>query len=242
MAMTLEKPDILVVDDEAYLAEAIGLAVRYEGWRARSAATATAALREVRGEPPDLIVLDVMLPDMDGFELLGRLRSAGHDIPVVMLTARDATEDRVAGLNMGADDYLVKPFSLEELIARISAVLRRGRSQRRQGEPRIVRVRELEVGLNSREVRSAGHLVPLTPTEFELLRYLVINAGTVVSKSQILDHVWHYDFDGNANVVELYVGYLRRKLEAHGPRLIHTVRGFGYVVRTGPGQRDSSHG
>ena len=222
---------ILIVDDEANLAEAVALAVRFEGWHARTVGSGGAALREVRTDRPDLIVLDVMLPDVDGFTLLGRLRGAGHEVPVVMLTARDATEDRIAGLRHGADDYLVKPFSLEELVERIKAVLRRGRLVPSPSERQVLRLGDLQIDLDSHDVIRGGSNIALTATEFELLRFLLVNSGTVVSKSQILDHVWHYGFAGNSNVVELYVGYLRRKLEAHGPRLIHTVRGFGYLAR-----------
>lgn len=226
-----ERVKILIVDDEANLAEAVALAVRFEGWQARTVGSGGAALREVRSDAPDLIVLDVMLPDIDGFTLLARLRGAGHEVPVVMLTARDATEDRIAGFRHGADDYLIKPFSLEELIERIKAVLRRGRLVPETSERHVLRLDDLEIDLDSHDVTRGGNGIALTATEFELLRFLVVNSGTVLSKSQILDHVWHYGFAGNGNVVELYVGYLRRKLEAHGPRLIHTVRGFGYLAR-----------
>lgn len=222
---------ILIVDDEANLAEAVALAVRFEGWQARIVGTGSAALREFRVDRPDLIVLDVMLPDIDGFTFLARLRGAGHDVPVVMLTARDATQDRITGLRHGADDYLVKPFSLEELVERIKAVLRRGALLPARSEHQLLQLADLQIDLDSHDVTRGNEPIYLTATEFELLRFLVVNSGTVLSKSQILDHVWHYGFAGNGNIVELYVGYLRRKLEAHGPRLIHTVRGFGYLAR-----------
>lgn len=219
----------LVVDDERYLADLVAMALRYEGWDVRTAGTGAEAVDAIAEQRPDVIVLDVMLPDTDGFTLLRRLRDGGDLTPVVFLTARDATEDRVSGLRIGADDYVVKPFSLEELVARLRAVLRRAAPAR--VEPETLRLGDLVVDEDGHDVHYRGARISLTPTEFELLRFLVRNSGVVMSKTQIMDRVWEYDFRGNPNVVELYVGYLRRKLEEHGPRLIHTVRGVGYVVR-----------
>lgn len=219
----------LVVDDERYLADLVAMALRYEGWDVRTAGTGAEAEQALAEHRPDVVVLDVMLPDTDGFALLRRMREGGDATPVVFLTARDATEDRISGLRMGADDYVVKPFSLEELVARLRAVLRRS-APARVG-PEVLRIGELVIDEDGHDVRYGGARISLTPTEFELLRFLARNAGVVVSKAQILDRVWEYDFRGNANVVELYVGYLRRKLDPHGPRLIHTVRGVGYVLR-----------
>ena len=178
---------------------------------------------------PDLIVLDVMLPDLDGFEVCRRLRSDGDRTPVLFLTARDATEDKVRGLTLGGDDYLVKPFSLEELVARITAVLRRAGVDRRRR--RGSRCADLEMDDDAHRVTRGGAEVALSPTEYNLLRYLLVNQGRVVSKAQILDHVWQYDFGGDGGVVETYIGYLRRKLDTAEPRLIHTIRGVGYTLR-----------
>jgi two-component system, OmpR family, response regulator len=219
----------LVVDDEAYLADLVAMALRYEGWEAITAGTGDAAARALREQHPDVVILDVMLPDTDGFSLLRRWRESGVTVPVIFLTARDATDDRVSGLRLGADDYVVKPFSLEELVARVRAVLRRTAPVPASREP--LQAGALIVDEDGHDVRYEGQRISLTPTEFELLRFLLRNVGVVVSKTQILDRVWEYDFRGNANVVELYVGYLRRKLEAAGPRIIHTVRGVGYVLR-----------
>lgn len=229
--MTTEAIRALVVDDEAYLADLVAMALRYEGWEARTAGTGAEATAALAEEPADVIVLDVMLPDTDGFSWLRGLRDRGDHTPVVFLTARDATEDRVSGLRIGADDYVVKPFSLEELVARLRAVLRRSTATREQSVE--LTVGELAINEDGRSATYCGQLLQLSPTEFELLRYLARNAGVVVSKAQILDRVWEYDFQGNANVVELYVGYLRKKMEAVGPRMIHTVRGIGYVLREG---------
>jgi two-component system OmpR family response regulator len=223
---------VLVVDDERYLADLIATAIRYEGWEARTAVTGGEALLAAETFAPTLIVLDVMLPDLDGFTVLRRLRDSGVEAPVVFVTARDSTEDRVAGLTIGGDDYVTKPFSLEELVARLRALLRRAALTRRP-TPKL-RVADLTMDEDSREVRRGGRLVELTRTEFELLRYLMRNANTVLSKAQILDRVWHYDFGGQANIVELYIGYLRRKIDKEGPPLIHTVRGVGYVLRQRP--------
>jgi two-component system OmpR family response regulator len=220
----------LVVDDETSLTDLVSTVLRYEGWEVRTAASAGEARSELRGFAPDVMVLDVMLPDLDGFELLQQLRSEGDQTPVIFLTARDASTDRVRGLTLGGDDYLTKPFSLEELIARLHALLRRSRIVHTDPSARV-QVADLLLDEDSREVLRGGERVELTPTEFELLRFLMRNAHRVLSKSQILDRVWHYDFGGHANVVELYIGYLRRKIDRGRDPLIHTVRGVGYVLR-----------
>ena len=220
---------VLVVDDEESLTDLIGLALRYEQFEVAVAHTGHEALGSVRSFHPDLIVLDVMLPGIDGFEVARRLAGEAPSTPILFLTARDATEDKIRGLTLGGDDYMTKPFSLEELVARIRAILRRVQpSETAKG--RLV-VADLELDEDTHEVRRAGHDVELTATEFKLLRYLMLNARRVLSKDQILDHVWNYDFGGNANIVETYVSYLRRKIDGLGPPLIHTVRGVGYTVR-----------
>jgi two-component system OmpR family response regulator len=220
---------ILVVDDETNITDLVATVLRYGGFDVRTAATGREALRSLDAFSPDLVVLDVMLPDVDGFEIQRHLSTDGSRIPVVFLTARDATEDKVRGLTMGADDYVTKPFSLEELVARIRAVLRR--AQRTDDAGNVLRFEDLELDEDMREVRRAGKTIDLTPTEFTLLRYLMLNARKVLSKAQILDHVWHYDFAGDANVVETYISYLRKKIDKFDPPLIHTVRGFGYSLR-----------
>jgi two-component system OmpR family response regulator len=219
---------VLVVDDEANITDLVGTALRYVGFEVATAATGREALERARAFRPELIVLDVMLPDLDGFEVTRRLRGEGFRIPVLFLTARDATEDKVAGLTLGGDDYVTKPFSLEELVARVRAVLRRTGG----GEPggRLV-FADLELDEDTHEVFRAGQPLPMTPTEFKLLRYLMVNSRRVLSKAQILDHVWEYDFGGDANVVETYISYLRKKVDRVEPRLIHTVRGVGYTLR-----------
>ena len=198
-----------------------------------TAASGVEALRVTAVIRPDLILLDVMMPDADGFEVIRQIRSGGPRIPVIFLTARDAVRDRVAGLTLGGDDYITKPFSLDEVLARIRAVLRRSAGD---GEPTAQRlvVADLELDSRSYEVWRAGRLVSLTPTEFRLLRYLMLNAGRVLSKAQILDHVWDHDFSGDGNVVESCVSYLRRKADDGEPRLIHTIRGMGYILRIPP--------
>jgi two-component system OmpR family response regulator len=220
---------VLVVDDEPNITDLVATALRYERFDVQTAATGREALKAVEGYRPHLVVLDVMLPDLDGFDVQRRLADEGK-IPVVFLTARDATEDKVRGLTMGADDYVTKPFSLEELVARVRAVLRRahGSDGTQAGSLSFA---DLELDEDSHEVRRAGTLIELTPTEFTLLRYLMLNARRVLSKSQILDHVWHYDFGGDANVVETYISYLRKKIDRFEPPLIHTVRGVGYCLR-----------
>jgi two-component system OmpR family response regulator len=228
--VTVPRRRVLVVDDEENVAHLVASALRFDGFETITADTGSRALAAVAEQSPDLVVLDVMLPDLDGMEVLRRLRTGGSDVPVVFLTARDAGEHRVDGLRAGADDYVVKPFSVEELLARVHAVLRRAAPPER-GSASLLRVADLELDEDSHEVRRAGVDVTLTPTEFELLRYLMRNERVVLSKSQILERVWKYDFQGKSNIVELYVGYLRKKVDASEPHLIHTIRGVGYVVR-----------
>ena len=219
---------LLLVDDEDNLRSMLQAALRHSGFEVHPVASGRAALDAVEEVRPDLIVLDVMLPDLDGFDVCKRLRSTGDRTPVLFLTARDATEDRVRGLTLGGDDYLVKPFSLEELVARITAVLRRVGIDADDGR---LRCADLEMDDEAHRVTRAGVDVALSPTEYKLLRYLLLNTGRVVSKAQILDHVWNYDFGGDGGVVETYIGYLRRKLDTTDPRLIHTIRGIGYTLR-----------
>jgi two-component system OmpR family response regulator len=227
--MSAERLRILVVDDEPNITELLAMALRHEGYAVQSVASGRAALAAVTEFKPALVILDVMLPDLDGFDVLRRLSANGHKVPIIFLTARDATEDKVHGLTVGGDDYVTKPFSLEELIARVRAVLRRN------GDPgeesgRLV-LADLELDEEAHEVRRAGRTVDLTPTEYRLLRYLLVNAGRVLTRAQILDHVWDYDFGGDASVLETYISYLRRKVDQVQPRLIQTVRGVGYVLR-----------
>jgi two-component system, OmpR family, response regulator len=219
---------ILVVDDEPYIADLVSMGLRYQGFEVTSVGTGQDALAAASAVPPDLIVLDVMLPDLNGLEVCRRLRDSGTKAPVIFLTARDAVGDRVAGLTIGGDDYVTKPFSLEELFARVNAVLRR--SAPTPGTNRMAYA-DLVLDDDRHEVTRGATAVELTLTEYKLLRYLLNNAGRVVSKAQILDHVWHYDFGGDANVVETYVSYLRRKIDGQPPALIHTVRGVGYSLR-----------
>jgi two-component system OmpR family response regulator len=219
---------LLLVDDEDNLRTMLEAALRHSGFEVHPAATGRAALAAVPEVRPDLIVLDVMLPDLDGFDVCKRLRSDGDRTPVLFLTARDATEDKVRGLTLGGDDYLVKPFSLDELVARITAVLRRAGVH---GDDGRLRCGDLELDDDAHRVRRAGTDVALSPTEYNLLRYLLQNKGRVVSKAQILDHVWDYDFGGEGGVVETYIGYVRRKVDTIEPRLIHTIRGVGYTLR-----------
>ena len=204
-------------------------ALRHNGFDVRSVANGRDALEAAATQRPDLIVLDVMLPDLDGFEVCRRLRADGSKAPVLFLTARDAVEDRVRGLTLGGDDYLVKPFSLEELVARTHAVLRRAGLTR--DDDAVLRCADLEMQDDAHRVRRSGKEVSLSPTEYNLLRYLLLNKGVVLSKAQILDHVWQYDFGGDGSVVETYIGYLRRKLDNVDPRLLHTIRGVGYTLR-----------
>jgi two-component system OmpR family response regulator len=217
---------VLVVDDEPAIADLVSTTLRYEGFETSTAGDGRAALEAVEAFRPDLLVLDVMLPDLDGFEVQRKLIDRGLRVPVLFLTARDATEDKVRGLRVGADDYVTKPFSLEELVARIRAILRRTQGSTEQ--ERLV-LDDLEMDETAHEVFRGGTPIEFTPTEFALLRYFLLNPRRVLSKEQILDHVWHYDFGGDASIVETYVSYLRRKLGE--PRLLHTVRGVGYVLR-----------
>ncbi|MFV0451042.1 MAG: response regulator transcription factor [Propioniciclava sp.] len=231
----LTRPDgtpirVLTVDDEASLTELLSMAMRYEGWdvtTADSGLTAVQAAREVR---PDAIVLDMMLPDFDGLDVMRRIRTEQPDVPVIFLTARDGVDDRIHGLTAGGDDYVTKPFSLEELIARLRGLLRRTGATTTQPASQLV-VGDLMLDEDSHEVTRAGEEISLTATEFELLRYLMRNPRRVLSKAQILDRVWNYDFGGQANVVELYVSYLRKKVDAGRAPMIHTLRGAGYVLK-----------
>ncbi len=221
---------VLVVDDEPTLAEVLASVLRYEGWDVRTASDGLSAVRVAREFRPDGVILDVMLPDIDGLEVLRRLRAEHPRVCVLFLTARDSVEDRVSGITAGGDDYVTKPFSLEEVLARLRGLLRRAGVSRGRAAAELV-VGDLVMDEDAREVRRGGSVVDLTPTEFELLRYLMRNPRRVLSKSQILDRVWNYDFGGQAHVVELYVSYLRRKIDAGREPLIHTVRGVGYVIK-----------
>ena len=223
------KRRVLVVDDEDNVTHLVSSALRFDGFETVTADNGTSALAKVAETDPDLIVLDVMMPGLDGLGVLQNLRSAGSQVPVIFLTARDTAGDRVGGLRAGADDYVVKPFSIEELLARVHAVLRR--SVPEEGRDGVLRIADLELDENSHEVTRAGVEVHLTATEFELLRYLMRNERVVLSKTQILDRVWKYDFQGQSNIVELYIGYLRKKIDSVEPKLIHTVRGAGYVIK-----------
>jgi two-component system OmpR family response regulator len=220
---------VLVVDDERNITDLVAMALRYERFTVARAHTGREALQAVSEFRPHLMVLDVMLPDLSGFEIAERLASRGERIPILFLTARDATEDKVRGLTLGGDDYLTKPFSLEELVARIRAVLRRAGTSLESSS--LLSFADLEMDDDRHEVRRGGKRVDLTATEYKLLRYLLVNARRVLSKAQILDHVWSYDFGGQDNVVETYISYLRKKIDGRGPSLIHTVRGVGYCLR-----------
>ncbi|MGY0070624.1 response regulator transcription factor [Streptomyces sp. QTS137] len=228
----MEKVRLLVVDDDPPIADLVATVARYEGWEAVTAHSGEEALRRAAAFRPDIVVLDVMLPDVDGFGVLDRLRGSRALLPVVFLTARDEVADRVAGLTRGGDDYLVKPFAVEELMARLRTVLRRtaGGGPRSAARP-VLRVADLTMDEDTREVRRGDRLLSLTPTEYEVLRYLVCRSPAVLTKAQILDHVWEYGFGGRSNVVELVVSRLRRKLDDTGEPLIRTVRGFGYAIR-----------
>jgi two-component system OmpR family response regulator len=232
--MTTAAPEarLLVVDDEPNIVDLLATTLRFAGFEVATATNGSEALRVASSFRPDLLVLDVMMPGIDGFSVARRLRQDGVAAPVLFLTAKDGTDDKVTGLTLGGDDYVTKPFSLEEVIARIRAVLRRF-AETSAATPRTSRLvfADLELDEDTHEVWKASELVPLSPTEFKLLRYFMQNPGRVLSKAQILDHVWHYDFNGEANVVESYVSYLRRKLDTTEPRLLHTLRGVGYVLR-----------
>ena len=234
-APALKRPDgtnvrVLVVDDESNLTELLSMALRYEGWDIKSAATGNAAVKTAKEFKPDAVVLDMMLPDFDGLEVLRRMRDEDPTLPVLFLPARDAVEDRVAGLTAGGDDYVTKPFSLEEVVARVRALLRRS-VQLQEEESSLLRVGDLTLDEDSHEVMRGDEEITLTATEFELLRFLMRNPKRVLSKAQILDRVWHYDFGGQANVVELYISYLRKKIDAGRAPMIHTMRGAGYVLK-----------
>ncbi|NHI17367.1 response regulator transcription factor [Microbacterium excoecariae] len=232
----LTRPDgtpvrVLVVDDEQMLTDLLSMALRMEGWEVRTAGSGTEALQSVKDFQPDAIVLDIMMPDLDGMAVLQRLRQQDNMVPVLFLTAKDAVSDRVAGLTAGGDDYVTKPFSLEEVVARLRALMRRsGTALAAEPEP-ILRVGDLSLNEDSHEVLRGEAEIELTATEFELLRFLMRNPRRVVSKAQILDRVWNYDFGGKSSVVELYISYLRKKIDAGREPLIHTVRGVGYMIK-----------
>jgi two-component system, OmpR family, response regulator len=223
-----EKGRVLVVDDEPNITDLVAMALRYEGFDVGVATNGRDALESARSTPPHLIVLDVMLPDLDGFEVAKQLKQSGHRVPILFLTARDATEDKIRGLTIGGDDYVTKPFSLEELVARVHAVLRR--TSPGEQESRI-EFADLVMDLDTQEVWRADRSIELTATEFRLLRYLMLNPRRVLTRAQILDHVWDYDFGGDARVLETYISYLRKKIDFVEPALIHTVRGMGYSLR-----------
>jgi two-component system OmpR family response regulator len=220
---------VLVVDDEPNIVDVVTMALKFQGFSVESAATGAEAIAAVGAFAPDLIVLDVMLPDMEGFDVAQRLGAQHARVPIIYLTARDATQDKIRGLTLGGDDYVTKPFSLEELVARIRSILRRSGL----AEPESSRLvfEDIELDEDAHEVRRANEIVDLTATEYRLLRYLMLNPRRVLTRAQLLEHVWEYDFGGDARVLETYISYLRKKLDAHGPPLIHTVRGVGYALR-----------
>ena len=222
---------LLVADDDPNIVELLSASLRFAGFEVATARDGGEALRVAKRFQPDLVILDVMMPGLDGFDVVRRLRSDGQRVPVLFLTAKDGTDDKVTGLTLGGDDYVTKPFSLEEVIARIRAVLRRFGAAAAAGPSARLRCADIELDDDTHEVWKTGEIVALSPTEFKLLRYFLQNAGRVLSKAQILDHVWNYDFGGEANVVESYVSYLRRKVDTSEPRLIQTIRGVGYVLR-----------
>ncbi len=233
---TTSEAKLLVVEDEPNIRELLSTSLRFAGFEVHTAGDGATALKLAESERPDLLVLDVMLPDMDGFAVTRRLRDQGRQMPVLFLTARDGTDDKVMGLTVGGDDYVTKPFSLEEVVARIRAVLRRTAGFSGEDVGRLA-FADLDLDEDSHEVRRAGRVVDLSPTEFKLLRYLMLNPNRVLSKSQILDHVWDYDFRGESGIVESYISYLRRKVDADAAvPLIHTRRGVGYVLRLPPEQ------
>ncbi len=225
---------LLVVDDEPSIRDLLAASLRYAGYEVATAEDGASALAAAEKDRPDLVVLDVMLPDMDGFDVTRKLRERGREVPVLFLTARDDIDDKVKGLTVGGDDYVTKPFSLEEVVARIRAVLRRAGAIAAESTSRLT-FHDLELDEDAHEVRRAGDVIDLSPTEFKLLRYLLLNPNRVLSKTQILDHVWDYDFGGDGAIVESYISYLRRKIDTTGPSLIHTKRGVGYVLRLPPG-------
>ena len=222
---------VLVVDDEAPLADLLQMAFKLEGWEVRTAPDGLTAVKVAREFRPDAAVLDIMLPDFDGLTLMQRIRADGNTTPVLFLTAKDALEDRIAGLTAGGDDYVTKPFSLEEVVARVRGLIRRSTLVVDANESPLITVGDLELNEESHEVSRAGRDIELTATEFELLRYLMRNPRRVLSKAQILDRVWSYDFGGRSSVVEIYISYLRKKIDAEGVPMIHTVRGAGYLLK-----------
>jgi two-component system OmpR family response regulator len=226
--VTPDDGNLLVVDDELFLREAVATSLRFLGFEVTAAENGTDALRLARNRPFDLLILDVMLPDVDGFEIVRRLRRDGNQVPVIFLTAKDTQDDKVTGLTIGGDDYMTKPFGLEELAARVRTVLRRTRPA--AAEP-VLSFADLTLDQDTYEVRRGGRLIELSPTEFRLLRYFMLNPGRVLTRAQLLDHVWDYDFGGSSTVVSTYVTYLRRKLASDGPELIHTQRAVGYCLR-----------
>lgn len=226
---------LLVVDDEPNIRDLLATSLRFAGFEVFTAATGNEAIQAATEHQPDLVVLDVMLPDMDGFTVTRRLRDRGEQYPILFLTARDETKDKVAGLTVGGDDYVTKPFSLEEVVARIRAVLRRTHGGVDPTVDSALVVGDLRLDEDSHEVCRGDVVIDLSPTEFKLLRYLMLNAGRVVSKTQILDHVWDYDWSGEVGIVESYISYLRRKIDVVGEPMIHTKRGIGYVLRAAEG-------
>jgi two-component system, OmpR family, response regulator len=224
--------NVLVVDDESVLAEMVSMALRYEGWNIATASDGSTAIASARAQRPDVVVLDVMLPDMSGLDVLHKLREESPQLPVLLLTAKDAVEDRIAGLTAGGDDYVTKPFSIEEVVLRLRALLRRTGVTTVDSGAQLV-VGDLVLDEDSHEVTRAGEPISLTSTEFELLRFMMRNAKRVLSKAQILDRVWSYDFGGRSNIVELYISYLRKKIDNGRDPMIHTLRGAGYVLKPG---------
>ncbi len=229
MSESPESHRILVVDDEPNIVDVVSMALRFQGFGVETAGTGTDALAKVTAFRPHLIVLDVMLPDMEGFDVAQRLGAQRARVPIIFLTARDATDDKIRGLTLGGDDYVTKPFSLEELVARIRSILRR--SGLAEPESSRLTFEDIELDEDAHEVSRAGNNVELTATEYRLLRFLMLNPRRVLTRTQLLEHVWEYDFGGDARVLETYVSYLRKKLDVHGPPLIHTVRGVGYALR-----------
>jgi two-component system OmpR family response regulator len=225
---------ILIVDDEANIRDLIASSLKFKNFEVRTSATGSEALIAAEEFKPHAIVLDVMLPDLDGFEVCRRIRNEGIEVGVLFLTAKDEMKDKVQGLTIGGDDYMTKPFSLDEVEARLNALLRRIGVVEQAVDDEKISFADLELNEATHEVRRAGDLIELSPTEFTLLRYLMINADRVISKAQILDHVWDYDFNGDAGIVETYISYLRKKIDIYEPALIHTVRGVGYRLRVAP--------
>jgi len=221
----------VVVDDEASLTDLLTMALRYEGWDVRAASGGAAAIALIREFTPDVVVLDVMMPDIDGLSVLRRLRADGRDMPILFLTAKDSLDDRIQGLTAGGDDYVTKPFSLEELVARLRGLIRRSTVLAADLSDPVLRVGDLTLDEESYEVQRGGHAIELTATEFELLRFLMRNPRRVMSKTQILDRVWSYDFGGRSSIVELYISYLRKKVDGDREPMIHTVRGVGYLIK-----------